>query len=116
MYNFTEVKYSDNNNKNTAAIEIHMMYIPGYGWYVILGLFLKPKQRDVFEVQSYNWYKKWEKVLLREKSDVGLWIQTCSNLGNMAITSTCFTTSQHTQFQFSFQFSYQFFSWSMYIK
>ena len=90
-----------------------MIHVPRYGWYVILGLSLKPKQRDVFEVQFCNWCEEWEKVVLREKSDVGLWIQTLLNLENMTITSTYFITSQHTQL---FQFSYKFFSWLMYLK
>ena len=62
-----------------------MVYIPEYGWYVILGLTLTPKQREVFEVQFCNWCEKQEKVVLREKSDIGLWIQTWSNLENMTI-------------------------------
>ena len=40
-----------------------MMYIPGCGWYVILGLSLMAKQREVFKVP----FCKWEKVVLREK-------------------------------------------------
>ena len=74
-----------------------MMYIPGDGSYVVLGLSLTPKQREVFEVQFCNWCENWEKVVLREKSDIGLWIQTWSKLENMTITSTDFITSQRTQ-------------------
>ena len=74
-----------------------MTYIPGYGWYVIMGLSLTPNQRDVFEVRFCNWCEKWEKVVLREKGDTGLWIQTWSKLENMIITSTYFMKSQHTQ-------------------
>ena len=48
-----------------------MMYIPGDGSYVILGLSLTPKQREDFEVQFCNWSKKRKKVVLREKSDIG---------------------------------------------
>ena len=29
-----------------------MVYILGYGWYVILGLSLTPKQLEIFEVQA----------------------------------------------------------------
>ena len=65
-----------------------MVYIPGYGWYVILGLSLTPKQRKVFEVQYFNWWEKSEKIVLREESDIaiGLWIQTWSDLKNITIT------------------------------
>ena len=49
-----------------------MVYIPAYGWYVILGLSLTPKQREVLEVQFCNWCEKWEKVALREISHIGL--------------------------------------------
>ena len=74
-----------------------MIYVPGYGWYVILGLSLTPKQREVFQVQFCNWCEKWDKVALREKSDIGSWVQTWSNLENMNITSISFITSQHTE-------------------
>ena len=71
-----------------------MVYIPGCGWYAILGLSLTPKQRDVHEVQFCNWCVEWEKVVMREKeSDIGLWIQTWSNLENMTIISTYFMTA-----------------------
>ena len=85
---------------NTAVTEVHMAYIPGYDWYVISGLSLTPKQREAFEVQFCNECEKREKVVLGEKGDIGLWIQTWSNLENMTITSTFFITLQHTQ-QFS---------------
>ena len=52
-----------------------MVYTPAYCWYVILGLSLTPKQGEVLEVQFCNWCEKWEKVALREISDIGLWIQ-----------------------------------------
>ena len=74
-----------------------MINILEYGWYVILSLSLTPKQREVFEVQFCNWCEKRKKVVLREKSDIGLWIQAWSNLENMTITSIYFITSQHTQ-------------------
>ena len=74
-----------------------MMYIPGYDLYVILVLSLTPKQREVFEVQFCNWCEKQEKVVLREKSDIGLWIQAWSNLENMTITYTYFSKAQHIQ-------------------
>ena len=74
-----------------------MIHILGYGWYVILGLSLTPQQRDFFEVQFCNLFEKLEKVVLREKSDVGFWVQTCPDLENMTITSIYFITSQHTQ-------------------
>ena len=46
-----------------------MMYIPGYGCYVILGLSLTPKQREVFEVfrSLFNTQVKrslWSSILL----------------------------------------------------
>ena len=67
-----------------------MVYIPRYGWYIMLGLSLLPKQREVFEVKFSNWCDKLKKVVLREKSDIGLWIQTWSNLEKMTITPTYF--------------------------
>ena len=61
-----------------------MVYIPGYGWYVILGRCLTPKQgEEAFEVQFCNWCEKLEKVVLREKIDIGFWIQTWSSQENM---------------------------------
>ena len=35
--------------------------------YAIWGLFLTPKEKEVFEVQFCNSCEKWEKVVLREK-------------------------------------------------
>ena len=44
-----------------------MVYIPRYGWYVILGLSVTVKQREDFEIQFCKWCEKWENVVLREK-------------------------------------------------
>ena len=53
-----------------------MMYVPGYGWDVIVDLSLTPDLREVFEVQFCNWCEKMEKVVVREKSQNSLCIQT----------------------------------------
>ena len=63
----------------------------------MMAVSLTPKEREVFEVQFCNWCEKLEKVVLKEKSDIGLWVQTWSNLEIMTITSSYFTTSQHIQ-------------------
>ena len=63
----------------------------------MMAVSLTPKEREIFEVQFCNWCEKLEKVVLKEKSDIGLWVQTWSNPEIMTITSSYFTTSQHIQ-------------------
>ena len=58
---------------STALTEVHMVYTPGYGWYIILGLYLTPKQREVFKVHLCNWWEKWEKVALLKEREKKTW-------------------------------------------
>ena len=73
-----------------------MVYIPGYDWYLILGLFNTKVKRSLW---SRILHLMWEarKGCPERTSGTGLWIQTWSNLENVTITSTYFTALQHTQ-------------------
>ena len=86
------IKYSgswstlnEQNNSPESMVYIHAYGVPifqDFGWCVIFGVSLTPKQREVL-----HW---------REKCDIDLWIQTWSNLENVTIISLYFTTLQHT--------------------